>query len=71
MTVNAMKRGRPKRNFDQIPGRFPEGTIDRIDAVRVDDETRTAFLQVAVEAEIARRSRRLRLAKTLDTPDEG
>jgi hypothetical protein len=66
-----MKRGRPKRNFDQIPGRFPEGTIMRIDAVRIDDETRTAFLQVAVEAEIARRSRRHGLAEALDTPDEG
>lgn len=66
-----MKRGRPKLNYDQIPGRFPQGTIDRIDAVRVNDETRTAFLQVAVEAEIARRSRRLRSAKALNAPDEG
>lgn len=68
---DAVKRGRPKRNFDQIPGRFPEGTIDRIDAVRKDGETRTAFLQSAVEREIARRSPAGRSAKALDTPDEG
>ncbi|MBY3157217.1 hypothetical protein HFO56_33370 [Rhizobium laguerreae] len=66
-----MKRGRPKRNFDQIPGRFPEGTIDRIDSVREGGETRTAFLQTAVEGEIARRSHPRRSAETLDAPDEG
>ncbi len=65
-----MKRGRPKLNFDQIAGRFPEGTIDRIDAVRKAGETRTAFLQQAVEEEIARRGALTSSGKALDTPDE-
>jgi hypothetical protein len=71
MADKGMTRGRPRRNFDQIPGRFPDGTIERIDAVRNDGETRTAFLQAAVEGEIARRSPSGRSAKALDTPDEG
>lgn len=62
--------GRPKRNFEQIPGRFPEGTIERIDAVRGKEETRTAFLQAAIEGEIARRSKRGGSTKALDPPDE-
>ncbi|MCS4090131.1 YlcI/YnfO family protein [Rhizobium sp. BK176] len=66
-----VKRGRPKRNFDHIPGRFPDGTIERIDEVRKEGETRTAFLQVAVDREIARRSPSGRSAETLDAPDEG
>lgn len=71
MADKAMKRGRPRRNFDQVPGRFPEGTIDRIDAVRKNGETRTAFLQAAVEGEIARRSGCDASAEALDAPDEG
>ncbi|MBP2235337.1 hypothetical protein J2Z31_001829 [Sinorhizobium kostiense] len=63
-------RGRPKINFDNIPGRFPEGTIERIDAVRKERETRTAFLQKAVEREIARRERVGGSSKAFDTPDE-
>lgn len=46
------KPGRPKTNFEQMPARFPEGTLTRIDAVRGADETRTDFLRVAVENEI-------------------
>jgi hypothetical protein len=68
---DGVKRGRPKRNFDHIPGRFPEGTIERIDEVRKNGETRTAFLQSAVENEIARRSPSGHSAEALDTPDEG
>lgn len=49
--------GRPKLNFDLMPGRFPEGTFARMDAVRDDGETRTAFVQAAVEREIKRRER--------------
>lgn len=65
------KRGRPKRYFDHIPGRFPEGTIDRIDEIKKYGETRTDFLQAAVEREIARRSPPGRSAKAPDTPDKG
>jgi len=49
--------GRPRLNFDVMPGRFPQGTFARLDAVRRDDETRTAFVQEAVEREIKRRER--------------
>jgi len=47
--------GRPKLNFDMMPGRFPEGTFARMDAVKSEGETRTAFVQAAVEREIKRR----------------
>ncbi len=53
----AARMGRPKLNFDKMPGRFPQGTFDRMDAVREDGETRTAFVQDAVEREIKRRER--------------
>jgi hypothetical protein len=49
--------GRPRLNFDKMPGRFPEGTFARIDAVRRDDETRTDFLKEAVERELVRREK--------------
>lgn len=51
------RMGRPKLNFDLMPGRFPEGTFVRMDAVREPTETRTAFVQEAVEREIKRRER--------------
>jgi hypothetical protein len=47
--------GRPKLNFDLMPGRFPEGTFARIDAVRREGENRSDFLKAAVEAELKRR----------------
>ncbi|WP_373274037.1 YlcI/YnfO family protein [Brevundimonas nasdae] len=47
--------GRPKLNFENMPGRFPEGTFARIDAVRREGENRSDFLKAAVEAEIKRR----------------
>lgn len=42
---------------EDMQARFPEGTIDRIDAVRDDDEDRTDFVRKAVEREIKRRER--------------
>lgn len=51
------RMGRPKLNFDNMPGRFPKGTFARMDAVRRQDETRTAFVQEAVEREIERREK--------------
>lgn len=53
----ATRMGRPKLNFDKMAGRFPEGTFARMDAVRDESETRTAFVQEAVEREIKRRER--------------
>jgi hypothetical protein len=53
----APRMGRPKLNFDKMPGRFPEGTFARMDGVREVGETRTAFVQEAVEREIKRRER--------------
>ena len=55
ISVSPSRMGRPKLNFDLMPGRFPEGTFERMDAVRSDGETRTAFVQEAVEREIKRR----------------
>ena len=50
---------RKKTNHEQMPGRFPEGTFDRIDAVRILIPVRTGFLRVAVDKEVQRRERRL------------
>lgn len=49
--------GRKKVNFEQMPARFPEGTFARIEDVRGEGETRTSFVQDAVEREIVRRER--------------
>lgn len=49
--------GRAKINFEAIPGRFPEGTKDRIDAVLEDGENQSDFLRAAVERELKRRER--------------
>ncbi|WP_304515714.1 YlcI/YnfO family protein [Caulobacter sp. RHG1] len=40
-----------------MAARFPEGTLARMDDARRADETRTAFVQEAVENEIKRRER--------------
>ncbi len=47
--------GRPKKNDEQTPGRFPAGTLARIDAVLREKEARSDFLREAVEREIERR----------------
>jgi hypothetical protein len=49
--------GRKKTNFEQMPGRFPDGTFVRIDAVLIDGETRADFIRAAVERELKRRER--------------
>lgn len=50
--------GRKQINSEQMPGRFPEGTMDRIDAVLEEKEGRAAFLREAVERELKRREKR-------------
>lgn len=52
--------GRRQINEEQMPARFPAGTLDRIDAV-LDPETnekRADFLREAVEKELKRRERK-------------
>lgn len=49
---------RPQINFEQIPGRFPSGTLVRIDAALNEGEKRSDFLREAVERELKRRERR-------------
>ena len=49
--------GRPKKNFEQTPARFPQGTLARLDAALGEKESRSDFLLVAVEAELKRRGR--------------
>lgn len=41
-----------------MQARFPEGTFERIDAVREDGEDRTDFIREAVERELKRRERK-------------
>lgn len=48
----------PKKiNHEQMPARFPEGTIAAIDAVLSQNETRTDLLREAVARELKRRER--------------
>jgi len=50
--------GRRQINAEQMPARLPEGTLDRIDAVLEDKESRGAFLREAVERELKRREKK-------------
>jgi hypothetical protein len=49
--------GRKKMWSEDMQARFEEGTLDRIDAVREDGETRTDFVREAVDRELKRRER--------------
>jgi len=49
--------GRRRINEEQMPARFPAGTLARIDAVLEDKEKRADLLREAVEREIERRER--------------
>lgn len=49
--------GRKQINSEQTPGRFPEGTLEAIDAVLEEGETRAEFLRVAVQMELQRREK--------------
>lgn len=52
--------GRKRINDEQTPARFPEGTLERIDRLLEDGETRADFIRDAVERELMRRQRRAR-----------
>ncbi len=47
--------GRKQINHEQMPARFPEGTLARIDAVLSEKEKRSDFIREAVERELDRR----------------
>lgn len=47
--------GRRQINHEQMPARFPEGTLARIDAVLAEKEKRSDFVREAVERELERR----------------
>lgn len=46
---------RPQINFEQMPARFPKGTLRQIDRVLDEGETRSNLIREAVEREIKRR----------------
>uniref|UniRef100_UPI003735F807 YlcI/YnfO family protein n=1 Tax=Xanthobacter autotrophicus (strain ATCC BAA-1158 / Py2) TaxID=78245 RepID=UPI003735F807 len=50
-------RGRPRTNFEQTPARLAEGTLERMDALLWEGESRADFLRAAVEREIRARVR--------------
>lgn len=52
--------GRKQINHEQMPARFPEGTMGRIDAVLADKEKRSDFVREAVERELERREKAAR-----------
>ena len=49
--------GRKRINEEQVPARFPGGTLARIDAVLDEKEKRAEFIRTAIEREIERRER--------------
>jgi metal-responsive CopG/Arc/MetJ family transcriptional regulator len=50
--------GRKRINEEQMPARFPAGTLDRIDAVLEAGEKRSDLIREAVERELKRRARK-------------
>ena len=55
-SVTAPRVGRRAKNFvEQMIARFPKGTFERVAAILRADETRTDFVQEAVERELKRR----------------
>lgn len=49
--------GRKQINHEQMPARFPEGTLARMDAVLDEGEKRSDLIREAVERELKRRER--------------
>lgn len=47
--------GRKQINHEQMPARFPEGTLARMDAVLKPKEKRSDLIREAVERELDRR----------------
>ena len=55
--LNVRFVGRKRINEEQVPARFPGGTLARIDAVLQEKEKRAEFIRVAIERELERRER--------------
>jgi metal-responsive CopG/Arc/MetJ family transcriptional regulator len=49
--------GRKQINDEQMPARFPAGTLERMDAVLKERERRSELVRHAVERELRRRER--------------
>lgn len=47
--------GRKQINHEQMPARFQEGTLERMDAVLGEGEKRSDLIREAVERELKRR----------------
>ena len=59
--VQQRKKPGPLRQWDEnMQARFKAGTINRIDAVLRNDETRVAFVNDAVVRELAKREKKMR-----------
>jgi metal-responsive CopG/Arc/MetJ family transcriptional regulator len=50
--------GRKQINHEQMPARFPEGTLERMDAVLAEGEKRSDLIREAVDRELKRRERK-------------
>ena len=55
--LNVRFVGRKRINEEQVPARFPGGTLARIDAVLQEKEKRAEFIRVAIQRELERRER--------------
>ena len=55
--LNVRFVGRKRINEEQVPARFPGGTLARIDAVLREKEKRAEFIRTAIERELERRER--------------
>jgi hypothetical protein len=51
------KVGRKRINEEQTPGRFPAGTLARMDALLGEKESRADLIRLAVERELERREK--------------
>jgi len=56
--LNLPAVGRKRINDEQIPGRFPAGTLARMDAVLDEKEKRADLIRKAIERELQRREKR-------------
>jgi hypothetical protein len=55
--IYSLGMGRKQINHEQMPARFPEGTLERMDAVLEDGEKRADLIREAVERELRRREK--------------
>ncbi len=57
IALKSRRMGRKQINYEQTVGRFPEGTLERIDAVLNEGEKQSDFIRKAVEPELRKRER--------------